>query len=224
MGRQALSIAFCWCLLAYAAGVAGDDVPSSIVRCTSGCNALQQPPPPPDLSRRFVIDQVQSQGEFYVITSDGRRLNGQDAAQVPIDNGARAVTGPNGHARLIFPDGSTFTMDAGSEFAIDDFVYDSVGASNLKHFTATIVKGVFRWVSGHTHQYFPHIVTGATAADLRGTDFEVGVSPDGSGYIKLFSGELLLTPFDSNETITLEAGQMISYSDFTKLQGPMPIN
>src|SRR5258708_5291411 len=47
-----------------------------------------QAPLPPDPNRTFIIERLAYQGEFLVLTSDGRRLAGQDAAHVGIDNGA----------------------------------------------------------------------------------------------------------------------------------------
>ena len=81
-------------------------------------------PASPDLTRSFVISQADSTGEFYILTRDGRKLTGQNVTQVAIDNGARAITGPGGHAHLIFPDGSAFTLGPGSELVLDTFVYD----------------------------------------------------------------------------------------------------
>lgn len=216
----ALSLAL---LLLVSIPAMGQSVPSSS-RCISGCNKPinNTPPPAPDLARSFVLDQVASQGEFYVLTRDGHKLNGQNAAQVPIDNGAKAITGPSGSVLITFSDGSTMTLGPNTEIAIDDFFYDP--NYGVKKFSVKIVIGLFRWVTAKVQkQYVPRVYTGSTIADLRGTDFECFVSPDGTGYIKLFSGELDLTPYDSDQIINLKAGQMITYTDFKNINGPMPI-
>jgi hypothetical protein len=216
----ALSLAL---LLLVSIPAMGQSVPSSS-RCISGCNTPTNntPPPAPDLTRSFVLDQVASQGEFYVLTRDGHKLNGQNAAQVPIDNGAKAITGPSGSVLITFSDGSTMALGPNSEFAIDDFFYDP--NTGVKHFSAVITKGVFRWVTGHVEKKFdPMVRVPVGTLGIRGTDFECAASPDGSGYIKLFSGELDFTPYDSDRVINLTAGQMITYTDFVNISGPMPI-
>jgi len=167
---------------------------------------------------------VAAQGEFYVLTSDGRKLVGQNAAQVPINYGARLLAGPSGRVRVTLPDDSIFTMGPGTEFVLDTFVYDP--ATSAGSVLADITKGVFRLVTGKVARNGPdnmRIKVPVGGTGIRGTDVEFSVSPDGSGYIKLFSGSVELTPYDSPRSIILAPGQMITYENFTRIHGPMPI-
>jgi ferric-dicitrate binding protein FerR (iron transport regulator) len=172
----------------------------------------------------FKLTAVESRGEFYVLTVDGRKLSGQNAAQVVFDGRTTAVTGPTGYARLTLPDDTTFTMPANSSIVLDDFVYDpNVSARKL---SVRLVIGGFRWVTGMVNSAAnairPHIDMVAFAVGIRGTDFEAFITADGSGYVKLFSGSVVLTPKDGTAEITLNPGQMVTYRD-GKITGPVAI-
>ena len=93
------------------------------------------------------------------------------------------------------------------------------------NYYAAIVKGVFRWVSASSRtRYVPRVRTPVgTIGGIRGTEFECAASPDGSGYIKLFSGEIEFAAYDTGTIIELTAGQMITYTDFKNISGPVPI-
>ena len=64
---------------------------------------------PASAARQFRIEKIEYHGEFYVLTSDRRKLMGQNAALVPVDTGARIVTGPNSRVQLTLPDDTIFT-------------------------------------------------------------------------------------------------------------------
>lgn len=171
------------------------------------------PKQPPDPNRTFVIERVEYRGELTLVTSDGRRLSGQNAAQVAIDNGARIVTGPSGHAVVHLPDGSTWTIGPNSEFALDSFAYDpSPGARKI---TLRAVKGFFRWVTGTVSpRYDPTVILPAGDLGFRGTDVECVVAPDGTGYIKLYSGRLELKRRDTGAVMAITAGQTVRFENF----------
>ena len=101
---------------------------------------------PASAARQFRIEKIEYHGEFYVLTSDGRKLMGQNAALVPIDTGAKIVTGPNSRVQLTLPDDTIFTVGSNADCQLDDFVYDP--ASRIGRLTATLTKGLFRFVTG----------------------------------------------------------------------------
>ena len=182
-------------------------------RRVGGAPNQPEPPPPPDPDRTFMIDHIASSGEFYIITSDGRHLDGQSGAQAAIDSGARLVTGPSGHAVLTLPDGTTFTIGANSEIAVDDFIYEP--GAGVRRVTLNFVKGFFRWVTGEiTPQYKPLVKMAVGDLGTRGTDFECESDPGGSGYIKLYSGELELTDYDTAVVTTITEGQTVRFENF----------
>lgn len=178
-----------------------------------GRSFAPQPPPPPDPNRTWVIDHVSYTGEFYIVTRDGRRLAGQNAAKVTIDAGARAITGPSGHAVLTLPDGSTFTIGPGSEIALDSFVYEP--GAGVRKVTMNFVKGFFRWVTGTiAPRYKPTVKLPVGDLGFRGTDVECVVEPGGSGYIRLYSGELDLQDYDTAQDRIIRAGETVRFENF----------
>ena len=176
----------------------------------------------------FAIQGVEFRGEFYILTSDGRKLIGRNAAQVPINNEAKLIIGPNSYARLTLPDDTTFTAECPSavgrncEMVLDEFVYEpQVG---FKKLTVRVIKGVFRWVTGKVESSIPkkleiHCCSGA----IRGTDFETSVAADGSGYIKLFQGVLEITEKKTGRAFMMHGGEMIGFDADGTVGRPAPM-
>jgi hypothetical protein len=49
-------------------------------------------------------------------------------------------------------------------------------------------------------------------ATVRGTEFEMMVKPDRSGYVKLFSGELQITKDRDGSSFILKSREMVTFS------------
>jgi hypothetical protein len=155
---------------------------------------------------------IDSQGEFYILMKDGRKLSAADTSECPLDNGTKIVTGKDGKVTLKLPDETTFTMGPESEFTIDDFVYDPT--TTASKIAANIIKGVFRFVTGkvaRTHPENLKVELAAGEIGPRGTDFEVSVDSSGDGYVKLFSGKLEITGKKTGNKFSLDAGQMMKF-------------
>lgn len=173
----------------------------------------------------FSFPSVESRGEFYLVTADGRRLSGKDAANVPVDKRVTAITGPDGWARLTLPDGTLFTIGANSNMVLDEFVYDP--KPGIGKMTANLIKGSCRFITGQIKQhraYQDTLKVKLPVGDLgpRGTDFECSVSANGSGFVKLYSGEVALTAKVTGAVIVLKAGQMITFTS-SKINNPVQI-
>lgn len=167
--------------------------------------------PVPALSIAAVA-QVESRGEFYVLTVDGRKLQGSDADKLPLDEGTRVVTGNDGYLRATLPDNTTFTVGPNSDLIIDKFVYDP--GSNSRTILASLSKGLFRWVTGKTPQQGPaqmKVTLPVGTVGIRGTDFEANVQPDGSGSVVLYFGQLEITEKKSGFTFLLNAGEKVTF-------------
>lgn len=174
---------------------------------------VASPKKPPDPNRTFIIERVDYRGEFYMVTSDGRHLSGQNAAQVAIDNGTRLFTGPSGHVVIHLPDSSTWTIGPNSEFTIDSFVYDP--SPGVRKVTMNVVKGFFRWVTGTVSpRYSLTVILPVVAVGFRGTDVECVITPGGSGYVKLYSGKLELKRRDTGAVMAITAGQTVRFKNF----------
>jgi hypothetical protein len=93
---------------------------------------------------------------------------------------------------------------------IDEFIWDP--DITVRKFTIGIVKGMFRWVTGKVdHQpYSGNVRINGTMASPRGTDVEFFSEPGGTAYIKVFEGEVSVTPFDSDVETAVHAGQTLN--------------
>jgi ferric-dicitrate binding protein FerR (iron transport regulator) len=174
---------------------------------------------------------IESHGEFHIIMADGRKLSGQDAAQLTEDDEASLVTGSDGGAVLKLSDGTRITLGSNTELRTKA---PDPAAGPGKQPLPELVNGVLRWLHEIKHELnesavqgererrhkgvrMPHVVV----AKL-GTHFECAVLPDGSEYIKLYSGAIDLIPDDGGKILKLKPGQMVTIQG-GKLSKPMPI-
>jgi hypothetical protein len=157
---------------------------------------------------------VESRGEFYFLTKDGKMLTGAEASKVPLEEGAKVVTSSTGHVKMTLPDNTTFTVGPNSDLVIDKFVYDPANDSNPKTITAELLQGVFRWVTGKTAPKDPaqmKVILPCGETGIRGTDFEANVKRDKSGSIILYFGQLEITEKKSGYTFLLNAGEKVTF-------------
>jgi hypothetical protein len=167
-------------------------------------------PPPPDPLRSVRFFNPVVEGEVYIDTPDGRRIAGAAIAGHYFDFGSKIVTGPSGSLRVTLPDGSAYTVGENAEMVIDEFIWDP--DITVRKFTIGIVKGMFRWVTGKVDRqhYSGNVRINGTMASPRGTDVEFFSEPGGSAYIKVFEGEVTVTPFDSDVETEVHAGQTLN--------------
>jgi len=182
---------------------------------------LAAPVPVYDPARSFKLLAVNASGEFRVIKKNGRALTAQDMSATPIEYGDTMLTGPTGSVQFVLPDETVFTLGPNSEMEFDEFIIDpNMSLGNLH---IGFVKGLLRLVTGKLPHSDPQVRVAVGSLGIRGTDVEAEQSPDGTGSIKLHEGQAELTPYDSDKVIDLAAGQMISWTDFTNMSGPVPI-
>jgi hypothetical protein len=88
-------------------------------------------------------------------------------------------TGTDGKVGINFTDGTSFNLSSNARMALDEYVYDSKGASNSTLFSLS--KGTFTFVAGNIAK------TGAMKVDtpvatmgIRGTTPHIEISDDGS--------------------------------------------
>jgi hypothetical protein len=156
---------------------------------------------------------------------DGRRLSPADTTNIPLDPGTRLVTGGDGHVQMKLPDGTLFTVGPNSDFIIDEFIYDP--NNSPEKIAAKLIKGVFRWVTGKVTRKAPpqmKVMLRNVTVGIRGTDFEAMVAPDGSGAVKLYSGQLNITEQKTQRTVLLNAGQMLTFSNDGVFTQPSPLD
>ncbi|MFZ0818551.1 MAG: FecR domain-containing protein [Candidatus Acidiferrales bacterium] len=172
----------------------------------------------------FTLKGAESQGDVYILTSRGAKLSAQDATQVSIDNGARIFTGPNSRATLTLADGTKWNIGPDSEMQLDDFIYDP--DMSLRKAGVQMLKGSLRWVTGKTVAAPAQMqinVRQALSIGIRGTDFDIYLAPDGSGYARLYSGQLEITEVKTKFTFLLNPGQMVTFAADGACSRPMPL-
>lgn len=188
--------------------------------CVSGCNIPSAPaaptaPMPPDPRFNIIGAAAVVQGEVQLRTPDGRVLYDQVAFKDAIPFGSTVSTGPSGKIQILLADETSFTIGPNSEMVLDEFVYDP--ATSTGKITATVVKGLFRFITGKVARKDPEnikVKLNVGTIGIRGTDFDVDVDPDGSGYILLNKGEVYLTEYDTERVYTLHPGQRLRYENF----------
>ena len=162
----------------------------------------------------FALPQISIRGDFRILTGDGRVLTAETIAGAHLDNRARAVTGPNAHAVLILPDDTSFVIGPSSEIVLDDFVYDP--ETRASKVAARLAKGVFRWLTGKLAPRDPssmRVTTPVIAIITKGTDFSCELNPDGSGAVRLYSGELELQDAKTGAKSLLQAGYVVTFAE-----------
>jgi len=182
------------------------------------------PPTPSNQPLTTAMAQVESRGEFYVLTTDGRKLTGNDANQIPLEKGTKVITGSSGHIRMKLPDETTFTIGPNSDIVIDEFVYDP--DSTPKTIVASVLKGVFRWVTGNVKPdpQKMKVKLPVYTIGIRGTDFEATVNPDGSGFVILYFGQLEITEKKTGFTFILDAGHKVTCSSDGSVSRPIKVD
>jgi len=174
--------------------------------------------------RTAAVAQVESRGEFYVLTKDGRKLAGKDANQIPLEEGTKVITGNSGHVRMKLPDDTTFTIGPNSDIVIDSFVYDT--DNTPKKVVANMTKGVFRWVTGKTKALQDtemKVKLPIMAVGIRGTDFEASVKPDNSGSVVLHFGQLEITENKTGFRFIMDAGYKVTFNADGSVSRPMKV-
>lgn len=134
---------------------------------------------------------------------------------LPLDGNTKIVTGDAAKVTLLLPDETTFTLGANSEMRLDSFVYDP-DTKTPSEVTGQLLKGSFRWITGKVQQTRAAgekmIKVVVDAVGIRGTDFEVGVEPDGSGWLKLHTGRVDITEKTTGRVVTLEPQQQVHFA------------
>jgi len=168
--------------------------------------------------------QVEAHGQIYFLTSDGRKMTGQEANRIPLEEGGTVITGGDGHVKMTLPDGTTFRVGPNSELMIDQFVYDP--ANDSETIMARLSKGVFRWVTGKAARKDPatmKVTLPAGYLGIRGTDFEATVAPDKSSRLKLYEGEIEYTNRGTGARIVLTAGHSLQIASDGSFGKPAPL-
>ena len=172
---------------------------------------------------------IESHGEFHITRADGSKLSDEDAANLTENDDVRFETGFGGGAFITLPDGTHLRLDENT--ILSRFIPKAAEPDYFKDKGSTmeLVKGSLLWLHDTSSELIKRLpeTTGETrsrliregkirvsnvAVSVRGTEFECAVSPDGSGQIKLYSGEVSVTS-KTGEEIILKPGQMLTFTN-----------
>ncbi len=199
--------------------------PSTDHRCVANCDvgappSYFTPAPAPQIPLAGRVAAIS--GNVSISDAEGNESTLGEGGEIRV--GSRITTGPSGHLQIRLEDDTIFTVGPNSEFAVDEFVYDPDSNDSLQKLFASVVKGTFRFITGKIARY-SHQVTVKLAVwccrwrSRKAQISEANVEVDGSGYLKLFSGNVDFQPYDTDKVITLEPGwglQMLTFSNFTR--------
>lgn len=123
-----------------------------------------------------VIDQASAQGEVGDRTLE---------AGAPVYRGDKVVTDDVGTAQLLFEDGTKMVVGPNSALVLDQFVFRSGAAEN--QFAIRALTGAFRFITGDSPKDAYLIQTPAATMGVRGTKFDISVTPDDTSVL-LYTG------------------------------------
>jgi hypothetical protein len=115
------------------------------------------------------------------------------------------ITEKDSASRVIFKDDSQLSIGPISWLRLDNFVYDLNPTTGAV--TISLVKGVFRFISGKMSRENFKITTPAADIALRGTAFTVYILENGSEYVSVESGMIAVT-CHHGVTQIVRAGEM----------------
>ena len=104
-------------------------------------------------------------------------------------------------------DGGKLRLGANSQVKLDEFVFDP--ASGAGKVTATIGRGVARFITGKVKGDNFQVRTPTALIGARGTDFVVGVAPSGATVVHVNQGSVEVTPLGGAPPQLLNAGQTL---------------
>ena len=165
---------------------------------------------------------AECRGEVFIITPGGHKLPLQFGTPIPLN--AHVTTGSDAHFKVILLDETVFTLGPSSDMVLDEFVYDP--KTSAGKITASLAKGTFRFVTGKVaHRDTDNMKLKVPVGSLgfRGTDVETEVSPDGSGSVKLFSGQVEINEYKTGNLLVLSPGEMVTFTADGTFSAPGPI-
>ncbi len=181
--------------------------------------------PPAKVTMTRIGAIAANKGEFTIENLDGSRFTQADSvAGAAVGIGTRITTGPTGHLQVLLLDETVFTIGPNGDMVLDDFVYDP--DTSVGKLAARVTKGIFRFVTGKVARKNPasmKVTLPVGTIGIRGTDFESSIDADGSGYIKLFSGKLEITPNKGGDAFVMQEKTQVTFKADGTFSKPEPL-
>ncbi len=110
----------------------------------------------------------------------------------------------DGALHLRFIDDTEFKLGSDSRATLDTFLYDP--ASSAGELTLSLKEGIFRLKTGRIKKEGVLLVTPVALIEVRGTDLNVEVLPDGTTLVSVTEGEVILTSKADGSQLVLTPG------------------
>ena len=165
-----------------------------------------------------------SKGNAEVRQPDGSWKEVKLGTKIYLNDSIR--TGKEGKVAIKLADGTSFTIGQDSDLTIDEFVYDQ--NTNIGKLTASLAKGVFRFVTGK-------MIRGDSFANIkfrshdivigvRGTEFILSYDPNTKTLVlHLYEGRADIILTSTGDKKELNAGQTMTIED-TTIKNILPLS
>jgi len=131
--------------------------------------------------------------------------------EVFADQLIETVRRANAHIR--FEDDTDLFIGESSTVTLDAFIYDpNVGTGEM---VVEIGKGLFRFVTGEMPSEAYAVLTPTATIGVRGTDFTVDVSDDGSTTVSVIDGIVSVSPRGGGDATSVSAGEVAAVATAT---------
>lgn len=135
-------------------------------------------------------------------------------------------TGPETKLQVLLKDQTVFTMGPNAELVFDEFIYDPAG--NMEPvLSATVKKGVFKFISGKVSAQKPGAMTlnlPNSTALIRGTTVAGRVGENGETDLVLLTGAISVTSISGLEPVDVfQSGWGVNVSPDGMINDPFPV-
>lgn len=111
-------------------------------------------------------------------------------------------------AVIVFADETELAIGEQAEVRLDEFVFDPGAAGKL---TLSLQSGAIRFATGSMRKDAYRITTPSASLAIRGTVFDLAVGEDGTTYLHVLEGEVVLTGANG-EAKSVAVGQSVNVS------------
>ncbi len=122
------------------------------------------------------------------------------------------VTGDGARAQLVFNDETVVSVGKGSEFLVDEYLFEAAADADAQKASFRSLKGAFKTITGKIGKVAPEkfkLATKTATIGIRGTHFLGKINVDGDK-IACTHGAISVAAFAGGEPVVVPAGQITS--------------
>lgn len=145
-------------------------------------------------------------GEIVEARSTVTGTVGVLASGAPVHVNEKLTTDATGLAQITFDDASKLVIGPNSSVVIDSFVYS--GNQSVGTMALSALVGTFRWITGTVHSQDYTIRTPRGELSIRGTAFDLSVTPEGDVTVVLYEGKVELCNAGQCQTLDRQCNML----------------